>query len=30
MIGAMDGIVRDRIRMAIGGHVFVTLILDEE
>ena len=25
----MDGIVRDRIRMAIGGHVFVTLILDE-
>ncbi|MCC5993660.1 MAG: ribonuclease J [Rhodobacteraceae bacterium] len=29
MIGAMDGIVRDRIRMAIGGHVFVTLILDE-
>ncbi|MDD7970145.1 ribonuclease J [Roseinatronobacter alkalisoli] len=30
MIGAMDGIVRDRIRMAIGGHVFVTLILDED
>ncbi|MFN4057168.1 MAG: ribonuclease J [Roseinatronobacter sp.] len=30
LIGAMDGIVRDRIRMAIGGHVFVTLILDEE
>lgn len=30
MIGAMDGIIRDRIRMAIGGHVFVTLILDEE
>lgn len=29
-IGAMDGIIRDRIRMAIGGHVFVTLILDEE
>lgn len=29
MIGAMDGIVRDRIRAAIGGHVFVTLILDE-
>jgi ribonuclease J len=29
LIGAMDGIVRDRIRMAIGGHVFVTLILDE-
>ncbi len=30
LIGAMDGVVRDRIRMAIGGHVFVTLILDEE
>lgn len=30
MIGAMDGIVRDRIRMAIGGHVFVTVIMDEE
>ncbi len=30
MIGAMDGIVRDRLRMAIGGHVFVTLILDEQ
>jgi len=29
-IGAMDGIIRDRIKMAIGGHVFVTLILDEE
>ena len=29
LIGAMDGVVRDRIRMAIGGHVFVTLILDE-
>ncbi len=30
LIGAMDGIIRDRIRMALGGHVFVTLILDEE
>ncbi len=29
LIGAMDGIVRDRIRMAIGGHVFVTVIMDE-
>jgi ribonuclease J len=29
MIGAMDGIIRDRIRMAIGGHVFVTVIMDE-
>lgn len=30
LIGAMDGVIRDRIRMALGGHVFVTLILDEE
>ena len=30
MIGAMDGIVRDRIRMALNGHVIVTLILDEQ
>ncbi|MBL3703092.1 MBL fold metallo-hydrolase [Sulfitobacter sp. BDSS02] len=29
-IGAMDGVVRDRIRMALNGHVTVTLILDEE
>ncbi|MCT4553370.1 MAG: ribonuclease J [Pelagimonas sp.] len=29
-IGALDGIVRDRIRMALNGHVVVTLILDEE
>jgi ribonuclease J len=28
--GAMDGIVRDRIRMALNGHVVVTVILDEE
>ena len=28
-IGAMDGVVRDRIRMALNGHVMVTLILDE-
>lgn len=27
--GALDGIVRDRIRMALNGHVTVTLILDE-
>jgi ribonuclease J len=26
----MDGVVRDRIRMALNGHVIVTLILDEE
>jgi ribonuclease J len=29
-IGAMDGIVRDRIRMALNGHVVITAILDEE
>ncbi|CUH66891.1 Ribonuclease J 1 [Thalassovita gelatinovora] len=29
-IGAMDGIVRDRIRMALNGHILVTLILDED
>jgi ribonuclease J len=28
-IGALDGVVRDRIRMALNGHVVVTLILDE-
>ncbi len=28
-IGAMDGVVRDRIRMALNGHVVVTLIVDE-
>ena len=28
-IGAMDGIVRDRIRMAMNGHMIVTLIIDE-
>ncbi len=29
LIGAMDGVVRDRIRMALNGHVLVTVILDE-
>ncbi len=29
-IGALDGIVRDRIRMALNGHVVVTLIIDED
>ncbi|MEX0320224.1 MAG: ribonuclease J [Ruegeria sp.] len=29
-VGAMDGVVRDRIRMALNGHVTVTVILDEE
>ncbi len=29
-IGAMDGIIRDRIRMALNGHVLVTLILEDD
>ena len=29
-IGALDGVVRDRIRMALNGHVLVTLIVDED
>ena len=29
LIGAMDGVVRDRIRMALNGHVLATIILDE-
>ncbi|MHA6325620.1 ribonuclease J [Roseivivax sp. CAU 1753] len=29
-VGAMDGVVRDRIRMALNGHVTVTLVLDED
>jgi len=30
LIGALDGVVRDRLRMAMGGHVLVTVIVDEE
>lgn len=30
LIGALDGVVRDRIRMALNGSVVVTLILDED
>ena len=29
LVGALDGVVRDRIRMALNGHLTVTLILDE-
>ncbi|MGR3496291.1 ribonuclease J [Citreimonas sp.] len=29
-VGALDGIVRDRIRMALNGHVTVTVIIDED
>lgn len=28
-IGALDGVVRDRIRTALNGHVFLSLIIDE-
>lgn len=30
LIGAMDGVVRDRIRLALNGHVMITIIIDEE
>ena len=30
MVGAMDGVVRDRIRMALNGLAMVTIILDEQ
>lgn len=29
LIGALDGVIRDRIRMALNGHALVTVILDE-
>lgn len=29
LIGARDGVVRDRIRLALNGHITATLILDE-
>ncbi len=30
LIGAMDGVVRNRIRMALNGHAMITVILDEQ
>ena len=30
LIGSLDGVIRDRMRMALNGHVTVTLIVDEE
>ena len=30
LIGAMDGVVRDRIRMALNGHALISVIVDEE
>ncbi|MEO1705419.1 MAG: ribonuclease J [Pseudomonadota bacterium] len=29
-VGAMDGVVRDRIRMALNGHVMVSVILEDD
>lgn len=29
-VGAMDGVIRDRIRMALNGHVMVTVILEDD
>ena len=29
LIGAMSGVVRDRIRMALNGHALITVIIDE-
>ncbi|MEQ6248332.1 ribonuclease J [Sulfitobacter sp. HNIBRBA3233] len=29
-VGALDGVIRDRIRMALNGHMTVTVLLDEE
>ena len=29
-IGALDGVVRDRIRMALNGHAVISVIMDEE
>ncbi|TKW67438.1 MAG: ribonuclease J [Paracoccus denitrificans] len=30
LIGALDGVIRDRIRMALNGHVTVSVIVDEQ
>lgn len=30
LIGALDGVVRDRIRMALNGHLIITVLVDEE
>lgn len=29
-VGALEGVIRDRIRMALNGHVMVTVILDDD
>ncbi|WP_406870635.1 ribonuclease J [Thioclava sp. 'Guangxiensis'] len=30
LIGALDGVVRERIRMALNGHIMVNVIIDED
>ena len=30
LVGALEGVIRDRIRMALNGHVMVTVILDDD
>ncbi len=30
LVGALDGVVRDRIRMALNGHAMVSIIIDED
>ncbi|MBZ4023922.1 MBL fold hydrolase [Rhodobacter sp. TJ_12] len=30
LIGALDGVVRERLRMALNGHVLITVIIDED
>lgn len=30
IVGALEGVIRDRIRMALNGHVMVTVILDDD
>jgi ribonuclease J len=30
LVGAMDGVVRDRIRLSLNGHVLATVIIDED
>ncbi|MFC7703459.1 ribonuclease J [Plastorhodobacter daqingensis] len=29
-VGALDGVIRDRLRLAMNGHVMITLIVDED
>ena len=29
-VGALDGVVRDRIRMALNGHITITVLMDEQ